>query len=81
LIFGKEKDFNAYNTSKRGLKGWTLGSKTGDRFLRFYNKSKEIENNPKPWISNYWKFQIILLNYLLTCLFCRRFENSITLLI
>lgn len=58
LICGKEKDFNGYNTSKRGLKGWTLGSKTGDRFLRFYNKSKEIENNPKPWISSYWNFQV-----------------------
>lgn len=60
FICGKEKDFNAYNTSKKGLKGWTLGSKTGDRFLRFYNKSKEIESNPKPWISKYWEYVLEL---------------------
>jgi len=58
LICGKEKDFNCYTTTKNGLKGWTLGSKTADRFLRFYNKSKEIENNPKPWIHNYWNFKV-----------------------
>lgn len=58
LICGKEKDFNLYSTTKGCVKGWTLGSRSGDRFLRFYNKSKEIEQNPKPWIHSYWKYNI-----------------------
>lgn len=54
LIGGRKKAFTVHYETEQGkntLNGFTLGKRTGERLLRVYNKSLELENNPKAHIS------------------------------
>lgn len=56
LLAGREKDFNVYSHVKNGalcVTGLSLGKRSSSRFLRFYNKSNELETKPKDYIQKF----------------------------
>jgi len=59
IFCGKEKALTYYSTSKNEDSGWAFGNRSSDRYLRFYNKTKEMgEGKNKPWIRKYWKYDL-----------------------
>lgn len=63
---GKTKDFEVRSNSKGQNRGWNFGKRNGDRFIRFYNKSLELQSvKNKPHIHDYWD----------SCLFSSDHEN------
>ncbi len=58
LLAGRDKAFTPYyvfNQGKSTLTGLTIGKRSSSRFLRVYNKSLEMQQNPKEYIINRWK--------------------------
>lgn len=58
LLAGRDKAFTPYyvfNQGKSTLTGLTIGKRSSSRFLRVYNKTLEMQTNPKEYILNRWK--------------------------
>lgn len=49
-IAGKNKPINANGMTDGINTGWNIGKRSGERFCRFYNKTEQMKETPKPWI-------------------------------
>jgi hypothetical protein len=57
-VSGRSKAVNPYYVTKNGflsLQGCAIGSRSSSRYLRIYDKTKEMEQNPKQYIDAYHK--------------------------
>lgn len=57
-LAGKDKKYvphYIFNNGNAQLTGLTVGSRSSSRFLRVYNKSLELQSNPKEYIQQKWK--------------------------
>lgn len=55
-ICGRIRDLNEYGDTTGEIFGFSYGSRSSDRYIRFYNKSKEMILRPKKHIYDYWKY-------------------------
>lgn len=50
LIAGKEKVMQVMTTTKGKYTGYTIGKRSSNKFLRFYNKTEQLKEVSKPWV-------------------------------
>jgi hypothetical protein len=57
IIFsGREKAITYYTSTKKKFSGFSFGLRSSDRFIRFYNKTQELqERENKPHIRDFWE--------------------------
>jgi hypothetical protein len=56
IFAGKSKSINFKTSTKNVLSGWDYGQRSSDRFIRFYDKTRQLaEQQNKPHIIEYWK--------------------------
>lgn len=54
-FIGRAKNIAIHTDTNRQVKGWSFGKRNSDRFIRFYNKSLELQQvQNKPHIHDFW---------------------------
>lgn len=51
IMAGRPKNMAIHATTDGKFLGISIGKRSGERFCRFYNKTEQLKENPKPWIS------------------------------
>lgn len=50
LMAGRPKNISIHATTDGKFLGVSIGKRSGERFGRFYNKTEQLKETPKPWI-------------------------------